>query len=397
MGNKELIEEISAGLADTYDRHRVVFVKGLGPWLWDVEGKIYMDFLCCYSTVNAGHCHPRIVRAVREQAGKLDAVSGAAYHEGLIFAKELAEFCGYDKALLMNSGAEAVERIIKIARKRAYIRMGIPRNRAKIIVCEDNFHGRTYGVLSASTEPHYTKNFGPFLPGFIKIPFNDTGALKKAIDGNTCAFLVEPIQAEGGIIIPDQGYLSRCKEICEKAGILFILDEIQTGMGRTGKILCGQHENVKPHLSTVGKFIGGGQIPVSAVLGDRGIIDILEAGEDGSTHSGFPPACAVGREVLRILKEERLEEKAAKTGEYLIGKLREIKSQHVKEIRGKGLLIGIELKPEAGGAKRFCQALLEKGIFCKEAHTHVIRLAPPLNISIELIDKAVGKFKEVLR
>ncbi len=396
MENKKAIKEISEGMVDTYERLPIVIEKGDGCWLYDVEGKDYLDMLSCYSAVNAGHCNPRIVKKIIEQVGKLDTISHAFFHTELDFATKLANFCEYDKALLMNSGAEAVERIIKIVRKWGYTQKNIPKNKAEIIVCKNNFHGRTYGVLSASSELHYTENFGPFLPGFIKIPFNDTEALKNAINKNTCAFLVEPIQAEAGILIPDDGYLAECKKICEEEKILFCLDEIQTGLGRTGKIFCWQHDNAKPDIMTIGKFLGGGQIPISAVLGNKGIVDIFDAGEDGSTYSGNPMACVIGKEVLNILNEQKLDVRTKKLGKYFIKELKKIKSPYIKKIRGKGLLIGIELEKSAGGARKFCEKLLEERLLCKETHENVIRLAPPLTIWQTEIDIAIKKIKKVL-
>lgn len=397
MDNQELIEEIEKGMVNTYSRLPRVIKKEIGSLMFDVEDEIIINFLSNYgSRIH----HPKIIKALQEQAETLGAVSNAIYHTGLLFAGELADFCGYEKALLMNVGAEAIERIIKIVRKYGYSQMGIPRNElAKIITVSGAFHGRTYGAGSASDGSIDSHDFGPLLPGFIKIPFGNSKALKQTIKRKRyiAAVLMEPIQAEAGVNVPSPGYLAECKEICQEAGILFCLDEIQTGFGRTGKMFCWQHENAKPDIMAIGKAIGAGLIPVSAVVGNKDIIDIFEPGQDGSTYAGYPLACAVGSAVLRVIQETKLDEQAAIKGEVLMAKLRAIKSDYIKEIRGKGLLIGIELKPEAGGAQKLCKELGKKHrLFVKEAHENVIRLEPALDIPLPLIDLAAERIKKVL-
>jgi ornithine--oxo-acid transaminase len=391
------IEIAERYLAQTYLPLPVVLKKGRGVWVWDLEGKKYLDLLSCYSAVSAGHCHPRLVKVLKKQAQTLDAVSRAFYHQQFsLFLKELSEFAGFEKVLPMNTGVEAVERAIKTARKWGYQVKKIPKYQAQIIVCENNFHGRTITAISASSEALYKENFGPFTPGFKIIPFGDLQSLNEAIDQNTVAFLVEPIQAEAGIIIPPDGYLKKAKEICQEKGILFILDEIQTGLGRCGKKFAFQLEEAQPDLLILGKFLGGGLYPVSSVLGKKEILDLYLPGEDGSTFSGNPLACAVAREVLKIIDEEKLAERAKKQGQYFLEELRKIKSPWIKEIRGKGFLIGIELWSWAGGARKFAEKLMAEGILCKETHGQVIRIAPPLIIRKKEIDFALEKLKKVL-
>ncbi len=391
----DIIERIKEHLADTYHRLPVVIQRGKGFWLWDEKGKRYFDMLSCYSAAGVGHCDPRLVKAAYRQMQKLDSISNAFFNDQLIFVEELAEFCNQEKVLLMNTGTEAVERGIKISRKWGYGIKGVKKDKAEIVVCKNNFHGRTYGSLSASTEPLYIEAFGPFLPGFVKIPFGDLTALEEAINENTVAFLVEPIQAEAGIIIPPPGYLREAKEICQKSKVLFILDEVQTGLCRTGKIFCYEHDDAKPDILILGKFLGGDLYPLSAVVGPKDIIDIFRPGEDGSTFSANPIACAIGREVLKIIKQEKLAERAAASGKYFLEKLKEIESPYIKEIRGKGLLIGVELKKEAGGARRFCEKLMEEGMLCKETHENIIRFAPPLTVTQKEMDWAFKRIRKV--
>lgn len=390
-------------LEDLYGAHNyqpldIVITRGKGIWVWDVEGEKYLDFLSAYSAVNHGHCHPRIVKALETQARQLTLTSRAFRNDQWpMLAKELCELTGYEMALPMNSGAEAVETAIKTARKWAYQKKGIPQDRAEIIACSDNFHGRTITLVSLSTEPLYRKDFGPFTPGFVIVPYGDPDALEAAINPNTAAFLVEPIQAEAGINIPPEGYMKRAKEICEKHNILFIADEIQTGLGRTGKLFACSHEGVRPDILVIGKSLGGGCYAISAVLSPRTILGLFKPGEHGSTFGANPLACAAAREALCVLVEEEMVENSAEQGEYFLGKLESLRSRHIKEVRGKGLLIGIELEPEAGGARRFCEALKEEGLLCKETHEHVIRFAPPLIIKQKELNWAFKRIQQVFK
>ncbi|HDJ24207.1 MAG TPA: ornithine--oxo-acid transaminase [Candidatus Aminicenantes bacterium] len=390
-------------MEDIYGAHNyhpldVVITKAKGIWVWDVEGNKYLDFLSAYSAVNQGHCHPRIVKALVEQAKKVTLTSRAFRNDQWpLLAKELCDLTGYQMVLPMNSGAEAVETALKAARMWAYQKKGVPENQAEIITCANNFHGRTITIIGFSTEPLYRQDFGPFTPGFITVPYGDLKALEQAITPNTAAFLVEPIQAEAGIIIPPPGYLRQAKEICEKNNVLFIADEIQTGLGRVGHLFACQEEDVRPDVVVVGKSLGGGYYAISAVLSDREVLGLFTPGSHGSTFGGNPLACAIARESLRVIQEEELIENAAHLGDYFLEKLRTIRSRHIKEVRGKGLLIGIELYPEAGGARRFCEALKEEGLLCKETHEHVIRFAPPLVIKEKDLNWAFKKIKKVFK
>jgi ornithine--oxo-acid transaminase len=390
-------------LEDLYGAHNyhpldVVISKAKGIWVWDVEGNKYLDFLSAYSSVNQGHCHPRIVKALVNQARELTIISRAFRNDQwALLAKELCELTDYEMVIPMNSGAEAIETAIKIVRKWAYQKKGVPQDKAEIIACSNNFHGRTITIISFSTEPLYRNNFGPFTPGFVVAPYGDLGALEAAVNPNTAAFLVEPIQAEAGIITPPDGYLKGAKEICEENNVLFVADEIQTGLGRTGKLLACEHESVKPDVLVLGKSLGGGCYAVSAVLSSREILGLFQPGEHASTFGANPLACAVAREALRVIEEEKLMENAAEQGKYFLEKLKTIKSKHVKEIRGKGLLIGIELKPEAGGARRFCEKLKDEGLLCKETHENVIRFAPPLIIKQKDLNWAFKRVKQVFK
>jgi ornithine--oxo-acid transaminase len=390
-------------LEDLYGAHNyhpldVVITRAKGIWVWDVEGKKYLDFLSAYSAVNQGHCHPRIVKVLQDQAKRLTLTSRAFRNDQWPFlAKELCEWTGYEMVLPMNSGAEAVETAIKAARKWAYQKKGIPQDKAEIIACSNNFHGRTITLIGFSTEPLYRNDFGPFTPGFVVIPYGDIGALEAAINPNTTAFLVEPFQAEAGILIPPEGYLRKAKEICARNNVLFIADEIQTGLGRTGKIFACEHEGVKSDVAIIGKSLGGGCYPISAVLSSREILGLFKPGEHGSTFGGNPIACAVAREALRVIKEEKMIENAVEQGKYFLNKLKAIKSKHIKEIRGYGLLIGVELVPEAGGARRFCEELKKEGLLCKETHENVIRFAPPLIIKQKEINWAFKRIKKIFK
>jgi ornithine--oxo-acid transaminase len=390
-------------LEDLYGAHNyhpldVVLVRGEGIWVWDVEGNKYLDFLSGYSAVNHGHCHPRLVKAIKKQAEKLTLTSRAFRNDQWpLLAKELCDLTGNEMVLAMNSGAEAVETAIKAARKWAYQKKGVPQNKAEVIACSNNFHGRTLALISFSTEPLYRNDFGPFSPGFVIVPYGDLGALEVAINQNTAAFLVEPIQAEAGILIPPQDYLKKAKDICRKHNILFIADEIQTGLGRTGRLFACEDENVKPDILVIGKSLGGGYYAISAVLSSREILGLFKPGEHGSTFGANPLACAVAREAIRMIKEERMVENSAELGKYFLEKLKTLRSRHIREVRGKGLLIGIELKAEAGGARRFCEALKEEGLLCKETHQHVIRFAPPLIIKQKELDWAFKRVSQVFK
>ncbi len=394
----EHIALVGRYLADTYNRLPVVLSYGSGAHVWDVEGNEYIDMLSSYSAVSAGHCHPRLQMVLRQQLKRLDLVSNAFYHDQLgPFAKELAEFCGKDRIYPMNTGVEGWEKAIKIIRKWAYTVKGIPRNKAEIIVARGNFHGRTISAISASTEPSYRNYFGPWTPGFKPIPFASLQSLERAIKSHTAAFIVEPIQSEGGINIPWVGYLKEVKKICRDHDVLFVLDEIQTGLGRTGKHFAWQWEDAEPDLIILGKFLGGGIYPVSLVAGNNSIIDVFDIGDDGSTFSANPLACAEAREAINVLVDECLTENSAEQGPYFLDGLKKIRSPFIKEARGKGLLIGIELQPCAGGARRFCEMLLREGLLCKETHINVVRLTPPLIIKRNEIDWALDKIEKVFK
>ncbi len=398
MNAHQFIELENQYGANNYHPLDVVLTRGEGVWVWDVDGKKYLDCLSAYSAVNQGHCHPRIANVVAEQARRLTLTSRAFRNDQLgLFYQKLVEISGMPKVLPMNSGAEAVETALKAIRKWAYTVKGVPEDQAEIIVCANNFHGRTITIISFSTEEQYRRGFGPLTPGFKIIPFGDVDALKAAITPNTAAFLVEPIQGEGGIIVPPAGYLEAAEKVCRENNVLFVLDEIQTGLGRTGKMFAHQYENVKPDGLIVGKALSGGFYPVSAFLATEELMGVFKPGDHGSTFGGNPLAAAIGRAALEVLVEEKLPERAAEMGEYFMEGLRKIKSPHVKEIRGKGLLIGVELKHEAGGARRFCEALAQEGILSKETHEHVIRFAPPLVIGKEEIDWALTRIEKVLQ
>lgn len=388
---------------DIYGAHNyhpldVVISRAKGIWMYDVEGRKYLDFLSAYSAVNQGHLHPRVVKALVNQTKKLTLTSRAFRNDQWpLLAKELCELTGYEMVLPMNSGAEAVETAVKAARKWAYEKKGVAEDRAEIIACSNNFHGRTVTVISFSTEPLYRHNFGPFTPGFPVIPFGDADALEKAITPETAAFLVEPIQAEAGILIPPPGYLRRAAEICRRNNVLFIADEIQTGLGRVGRMFACEYEGVRPDMVIIGKSLGGGCYPISAVLADRKVLDVFTPGSHGSTFGGNPLACAVARESLRVIKEERLVENAESLGAFFLDKLSKLRSRKIKEVRGRGLLIGIELKPEAGGARRYCEELMKEGLLCKETHENVIRFAPPLVIRERDLNWAWKRIKAVFK
>ena len=396
MESQEFIRLEEEYGAHNYHPLDVVITRGEGVWVYDVDGNKYLDCLSAYSALNQGHVHPKILSALIEQAKKLTLTSRAFRNDQLpLFYKELSEMTGYEMSLPMNSGAEAVETAIKLARKWAYRVKGVPRHQAEIITAEGNFHGRTITLISFSTEPSYREDFGPFTPGFVTVPYGDAAALEKSINKNTAAVLLEPIQGEGGVIIPPAGYLKKVSDICRKNDVLFIADEIQTGLARTGKLFANDHEGVRPDIMIIGKALAGGFYPVSAILADKRILGLFSPGEHGSTFGGNPLAAAVARAALAVIRDEKLAERAEEMGTYFMEQLAEIPSPHVIEVRGKGLLIGVELKPEAGGARRFCEALQNKGILAKETHENVIRFAPPLIIEKSTIDWALPAIREV--
>lgn len=388
------------GLEDQFGAHNyhpldVVINRAQGIWVYDVEGKRYMDCLAAYSAVNQGHCHPRILEALIAQAQRVTLTSRAFRNDQLpLLLKDVHELAGMDQMLPMNSGAEAVETALKAARKWGYQVKGIPAGAAEIIVCGNNFHGRTVTIVSFSTEEQYRDGFGPFTPGFKVIRYGDADALEKAITPNTCAFLVEPIQGEAGILIPPAGYLKKCEELCKKNNVLFVLDEIQSGLGRTGKLFAYMHENVSPDMVIVGKALSGGYYPVSAVLSSQSVLGVFNPGDHGSTFGGNPLACAVARASLKVLRDEKLVERSAELGSYFLERLRTLRAPHIVEVRGRGLWIGIEL---TCAARPYCEKLMGEGILCKETHEHVIRIAPPLVITREEIDWAFERFAKVLQ
>jgi ornithine--oxo-acid transaminase len=397
MKTKDYVELDDRYSAHNYHPLDVVINRAEGVWVYDVDGKRYLDCLSAYSAVNQGHRHPRIVKAMMEQAGRVTLTSRAFRNDQFgLFCKELCDLAGYEMTLLMNSGAEAVETAVKTARKWGYQKKKIEKDKAEIIVCEDNFHGRTTTVISFSSEPQYREDFGPFTPGFKFVPYGDPEALRRAITPNTAAFLVEPIQGESGVKFPPEGYLKKVAAICKEQNVLLVCDEIQSGLGRAGTFFAQDHDGVHADMVVIGKALGGGFYPISAVLASRDILGIYRPGDHGSTFGGNALACAIGREALRVIVDENLVQRSAELGQYFLNQVRAIASSHVKNVRGRGLFIGIELKPEAGGARRFCEALQNRGMLCKETHEHVIRLAPPLVITQEEIDWACEQLKAVL-
>lgn len=391
---QELIELEQQFGAHNYRPLDVVIERAEGVWVYDVEGKRYLDCLASYSAVNQGHCHPRILETLIGQAHKVTLTSRAFRNDQLpLLYRDLHELTGFDMALPMNSGAEAVETAVKAARKWGYKVKGIPDDKAEIIVCANNFHGRTITIVSFSSDEQYRDGFGPFTPGFKIVPFGDPQALREAITPNTCAFLVEPIQGEAGIIIPPTGYLREVAEICHEKGVLLMCDEIQSGLGRTGEFFAYQHEGITPDVLIVGKALSGGFYPVSAVLASRKVLGVFNPGDHGSTFGGNPLACAVARTALRVLVEEGMVKRSAVLGRYFLDRLKALRSAHIKECRGKGLWIGIELH---SAARPYCEALKEDGVLCKETHDRVIRIAPPLTITSDEIDWAVERIRKVL-
>ncbi len=383
--------------AHNYDPLDVVITKGEGVWVYDLDGNRYLDCLSSYSALNQGHVHPKILESLVTQAAKLTLTSRAFRNDQLpLFYKELCELTGYEMAITMNSGAEAVETALKIARKWAYQIKGVEKEKAEIIVADGNFHGRTITIISFSTEPSYRNGFGPFTPGFVIIPYGDSKAIEAAINNNTVGVMLEPVQGEGGVIIPKEGYLREVADICKRNNVLFIADEIQTGLGRTGKLFACDHEGVKPDIMIIGKALSGGFYPVSAVLSSKKILGLFKPGDHGSTFGGNPLAAAVARTALRVLTEENMIGNAAIMGEYFTNQLQDLPQTNIKEIRSKGLLIGVEIKKESGTARKYCELLKNEGILAKETHETTIRFAPPLIIDKQTIDWAIPKISKVL-
>ena len=391
---KDLIALEEKWGAHNYHPLDIVISRAEGSWVYDVEDKKYLDCLSSYSAVNQGHCHPKILKTLHEQADKVTLTSRAFRNDQLpLFYQEITELTGFETVLPMNSGAEAVETAIKMARKWGYQKKNIPANQAEIIVCEDNFHGRTTTIVGFSTEEQYKDGFGPFTPGFKVVPLGDIAALEKAITPNTCAFMFEPIQGEAGINIPQEGYLKQVRDLCSKNNVLMIADEIQCGLGRTGKLFTFEYENIRPDAVIIGKALSGGFYPVSAVLSSREIMSVFNPGDHGSTFGGNPLGCAVARTALKVLVEEQLIENSAKLGTYLVEQLKTINNSHISEIRGRGLMVGIEFDIPV---RKYCEALKEEGVLCKETHENVLRITPPLIITKEDLDWALERFKKVL-
>ncbi|MGX1170044.1 ornithine--oxo-acid transaminase [Bradyrhizobium sp. USDA 372] len=383
--------------AHNYEPIGVVLARGEGVWVWDTEGNRYLDCLSAYSAVSQGHCHPKILAAMVEQAHRLTLTSRAFHNDQLaLFYEEVAALTGSHKVLPMNSGAEAVESAIKSVRKWGYEVKGVPDGQAEIIVCANNFHGRTLGIVGFSTDPETRAHFGPFAPGFKIIPFGDAAALRDAITPNTVAFLVEPIQGEAGVIIPPPGYFTEVRELCTANNVMLVLDEIQTGLGRTGKLLAEQHEGIEADVTLLGKALSGGFYPVSAVLSNNEVLGTLRPGQHGSTFGGNPLACAVARAAMRVLVEEGMIDNAARQGARFLNGLEDIRANTIREIRGRGLMLAVELHPEAGRARRYCEALQAKGILAKDTHEHTIRIAPPLVITSDQVDWALERLATTL-
>lgn len=383
--------------AHNYEPIGVVLSRGEGVWVWDTDGNRYLDCLSAYSAVSQGHCHPKILAAMVEQAHRLTLTSRAFHNDQLaLFYEEIAALTGSHKVLPMNSGAEAVESAIKSVRKWGYEVKGVPDGHAEIIVCANNFHGRTLGIVGFSTDPETRTHFGPFAPGFRIVPFGDAAALEQAITPNTVAFLVEPIQGEAGVVIPPAGYFTEVRELCTARNVMLVFDEIQTGLGRTGKLLAEQHEGIEADVTLLGKALSGGFYPVSAVLSNNDVLGTLRPGQHGSTFGGNPLACAVARAALRVLVEEDMIENAARQGARFLEGLKDIRANTIREVRGRGLMLAVELHPEAGRARRYCEALQGKGILAKDTHKHTIRIAPPLVITSDQVDWALERLATIL-
>jgi ornithine--oxo-acid transaminase len=398
MGRTEdYMAEAERWSAHNYAPLPVVLERGEGPYVWDVDGNRYLDMLSAYSALNQGHRHPRIIAALEEQVARLTLTSRAFHNDQMgRFLRELCELLGYPKALPMNTGAEAVETAIKAVRKWGYIAKGVHEDRAEIVACENNFHGRTTTIVGFSSEPQYRHGFGPFTPGFRLVPYGDIEALRAALTENTVAFLVEPIQGEGGVVVPPKGYLAQAAEVCRGVGVKLVADEIQTGLGRTGRMLASEWEGVRPDVLILGKALGGGVYPVSAVLADEEVMDVFTPGDHGSTFGGNPLAAAVGRAALQVIVDEKLPERAAELGDWFMRELKSLDSPHVEEVRGKGLLIGVVIRESSGTARPFCEALKERGILAKETHHQVVRFAPPLVIGKDDLETALETIQEVL-
>jgi ornithine--oxo-acid transaminase len=397
MDTGEYIELEEHYGASNYSPLDVILTRGEGVWVEDIEGNRFLDCLSAYSALNQGHVHPKILDALKNQASRITLTSRAFRNDQLpLLLEEISKMTGFEMSLLMNSGAEAVETALKLARKWAAQVKGVPHNGSEVIGCKGNFHGRTITMISISTETHYRDSFGPFTPGFTIVPYGDADAVAQAITPNTSAVLIEPIQGEAGVIIPPANYLRDLRQICTENQVLLIADEIQTGLGRTGRLFACDHEDVRPDMMIIGKALSGGFYPVSAVLADRPLMSLFRPGEHGSTFGGNPLGAAVARTALRVIVEEKMIQNSAEMGEYFLEHLAEIPGKNVKEVRGKGLLIGVELQPEAGGARRFCEALKDRGILAKETHQNVIRFAPPLVIDRAALDWAMPRIHEVL-
>ena len=402
METRQLSSEELIRLAEEYSAHNyhplpVVLSKGERVWVWDAEGRKYMDMLSSYSALNQGHLHPRVLEAARSQLGRLTLTSRAFHNDRFsAFCELICKTCDQESVLLMNTGAEAVETALKAARKWGYQVKGVPEDKAEIIVCENNFHGRTTTIVGFSSEKQYRKGFGPFSPGFKMIPYSDVDALKQAITPNTVGFLVEPIQGEAGIIVPHEGYLGEVAEVLKANRVLLMLDEIQTGLGRTGRLFCSEYDGVKPDILIVGKALGGGVFPVSGILARKEIMDVFTPGDHGSTFGGNPMACVIGTAALRVILDEDLPARAFELGGFFMDRLKGIDSPHVKEVRGKGLLIGVVIKESSGTARPYCEHLMDLGILAKETHHQVIRFAPPLIITKDEIEWALERIEKVL-
>jgi len=392
-----LLEEAGRYSANNYESLDVVIKRGEGAWVWDVEGRRYLDMLSAYSALNQGHRHPAIVRAAHAQLDRVTLTSRAFHNDQMgPFLRELCVATGYDQALPMNSGAEAVETAIKMVRKWGYQKKGVRDGQAEIIVCSNNFHGRTTTVVGFSSETQYREGFGPFAPGFKVVPFGDADALAAAVTDQTVGFLFEPIQGEGGVIVPPDGYLRRAREICDQNGIAMMADEIQTGLGRTGRLFACEWEDVRPDVLVVGKALGGGVYPVSAALADAEYMDVFRPGDHGSTFGGNPLAAAIGRASLRVILEEDLPRRADELGSWFMGELAAIASPHVAQVRGRGLLIGVEIRESSGTARPYCEALKDRGILAKETHGQVVRFAPPLMVEKVVLEQALEDIAAVL-
>jgi ornithine--oxo-acid transaminase len=395
---QDFLEEADRYSAHNYKPLPVIIERGEGVWMWDVEGTRFLDMLSAYSALNQGHRHPAILDAAREQMETLTLTSRAFHNDQMgVFLRELCDATGYDKALPMNTGAEAVETAIKMVRKWGYEKRGIPSDKAEIIVCHNNFHGRTTTIVGFSSEEQYRAGFGPFTPGFKLVPYGDAAAFEEALNENTVGFLVEPIQGEGGVVVPPEGYLADTAALCRDRGVAFMADEIQTGLGRTGRLFCCEWEGVRPDVLIVGKALGGGVYPVSAAIADDEFMDVFHPGDHGSTFGGNPLGAAVARAALKVILEEKLSERSAELGAWFMSELRAIDSRHVLEVRGKGLMIGVVIEDASGPARPFCEALQERGILAKETHEQVIRFAPPLVIEKEVLSDALEPIREVLR